>query len=321
MKVSNFILICTTFLLIGFQKSSANQSYHAKNQYYVKGSLSGQLGNQMFQIATALAVAWDIGAIPVFPDLLQNGDEKAINRRKIFFRLNTADPKRNFKTLDYTYDEYKPIKINRKCDIHLKGWSAFFKYFDHHREKILQVFVPSEEIMEKMQKKYADILGHPMTVGVHIRAFHPKIHERHPFIGLDYIKEAMDQFPDDALFVVCSCRINWCKKHLKDLKPNIIFIEGNDKILDLFLLSKCKHNILTNSTFSWWAGYLNTNPNKIVIAPKIWRPKTNKRKNILPKNCDDFLPKEWVILDNHYSDEPQWDIADFPTTSVCGSEK
>jgi predicted amidohydrolase YtcJ len=58
----------------------------------------------------------------------------------------------------------------------------------------------------------------------------------------------------------------------------------------LILMSKCQHQIIANSTFSWWAGYLNQNPDKIVIAPKKWN-------NKYQKHYQDLLPEEWLSLE------------------------
>ncbi|MBA2728193.1 MAG: alpha-1,2-fucosyltransferase [Parachlamydiaceae bacterium] len=55
-------------------------------------------------------------------------------------------------------------------------------------------------------------------------------------------------------------------------------------------MSLCKHNIICNSTFSWWAAYLNTNPNKIVTVPAEWF--TAKYNH----NSQDLIPDEWVIV-------------------------
>ena len=80
----------------------------------------------------------------------------------------------------------------------------------------------------------------------------------------------------------------WVKENLKsDYK--MTYVEHNDaetNYEDLRLMSQCDHNIIANSSFSWWGAWLNDNPNKNVIAPKIWfnDKKMNKDQSILPRN-------------------------------------
>ncbi|HAB99804.1 MAG TPA: hypothetical protein DCE71_08290, partial [Parachlamydiales bacterium] len=110
---------------------------------------------------------------------------------------------------------------------------------------------------------------------------------------MDYYQRCIDQFPEDSLFVITSDRINWCKKHFSSIPRNFIFVEDNYAIEDLFLLAKCKHNILCNSSFSWWAAYFNQNPDKKVLLPRLWK---NPALQINPRAEDFFLP-EWTLMD------------------------
>ena len=162
---------------------------------------------------------------------------------------------------------------------------------------------------EQIQAKYKALVEHPNTVSIHVRTGSRYKHEGEgfTFIGLDYYREAVKHFPEDSLFVVFGDRINWCKRHFGFCK-NVVFIEGNDHILDLFLMSKMKHNIIGNSTFSWWGAYLNSDPNRTVIAPYPW---SHRRVQIFPPDPPDgfFLP-DWIVLpiddEGQYPHDMSW---------------
>ena len=70
----------------------------------------------------------------------------------------------------------------------------------------------------------------------------------------------------------------------------MIFVEGNDDIVDLYIMSLCKHNINANSSFSWWGAWLNNNKDKKVIAPTNWfGPK-------IPGNSLEIIPHSWIMI-------------------------
>lgn len=100
----------------------------------------------------------------------------------------------------------------------------------------------------------------------------------------NYYELAMAKFSNEK-FLVFSDDINWCKQQY--FLQGCEFSEGLDEFGDLNLMAACKHNIIANSSFSWWAAYLNKNPNKIVIAPKAWYTDGVERTT---------CPKEWVRL-------------------------
>ena len=81
---------------------------------------------------------------------------------------------------------------------------------------------------------------------------------------------------ENPVFVVFSDDPDWCKSYLKQFKVNYRIVDwnkGQDSYQDMFLMSQCKHNIIANSTFSWWGAWLNQNENKVVVAPSEWTKK------------------------------------------------
>ena len=232
--------------------------------------LQGQLGNQLFTLSATLAYAWEYNVRPIFPVLYTDRYQIPYNREHIFFRLDAKNGPRPFINIHEEVNFFTYTKIPFKEDLYIEGYYQSWRYFHLYREAILSIFAPSDATENYLNTKYKAILDHPKTVSVHIRTSSPKVHSTIPFIGLEYIENSMNRFPSDSLFIIFSDRINWCKNKLSSWGKKIVFIEGNDPIQDLFLMSRCKDHIIANSTFSWWGAYLDPNPNKKVICPRFW---------------------------------------------------
>lgn len=109
---------------------------------------------------------------------------------------------------------------------------------------------------------------------------------------LDYYKHAisyvLENIHKNVLFVFFSDDISWVKDNIK--VPNALYVNHNcglDSWQDMFLMSQCSFNIIANSSFSWWAAWLNSNIDKIVIAPKRWWASLED---------DDVVPKSWIRM-------------------------
>jgi len=271
---------------------------------YVTCDIKGGLGNQIFEIATTLAYAWDYGAHAVFPDLNPDNSNVRSPHRTFFFRLDTSIPARPFSAtyqeMSWHSSEIIPFREDQKLIGYFQSW----RRFDHYRDKLLELLAPSESVLSNLKQKYGELLSHPNSVGIHVRTFARWLHEEkmHSFVGLEYYQRAMDRFPPDTLFVIFSDRINWSKKHFSKLEKSCVFIESNDEIEDFFLMSMMKHQIIPNSTFSWWAAYINRNPDKIVIAPEQWAP-------FAPSN--EFYLPDWQLVPANYEDPYPADMTDY----------
>ena len=103
--------------------------------------------------------------------------------------------------------------------------------------------------------------------------------------AIRYVRERYPQ----AVFYVFSDDLDWVRENIPSA-GKMVFVDwnrGKDSWQDMFLMSKCHHNILANSSFSWWGAWLNTHPEKLVIAPERWA------------NCPapDALPDGWVRIE------------------------
>jgi hypothetical protein len=265
---------------------------HLAAAEFVVGDLMGQLGNQLFIIATTASLALDHSVPALFPSLRMEKDYNIpINHEQVFSHLDASDP---CASIDYVYIEpyfhYVPIKYRPRMMI--RGWFQSEKYFKHNKEHIMQLFAAPSAIEMHLQERYAEVLSHSNTVAIHYRSYDKEDphHEVYAACDVDYYQRAMSLFSKDTLFVIFSNDMAWCKKNFKNLSYQFYFVEGEPHYHDLYLMSMCHHNIICNSSFSWWGAYLNKNIDKVVIAPAAWFNPNYK------SDTQDLLPPEWLVL-------------------------
>lgn len=113
-------------------------------------------------------------------------------------------------------------------------------------------------------------------------------------LDIDYYAKAITSLSiNNASYFLFSDDPLWVSKEFapKLLSNNYHIVssnQGSESHNDMRLMSLCKHNIIANSSFSWWAAWLNLNPEKVVVAPHKWFSDN--------KNTRDLIPKEWVML-------------------------
>lgn len=192
---------------------------------------------------------------------------------------------------DYVFHCYDFSKIKAK-NIIIRGWFESEKYFINMEDILRKEFLP---IKINADVDLIKLLKEQESVCVTIRRGNfTEARYKGEFLvcGLSYYHQAIKymktKYPN-ALFYVCSDDIQWCKEEL-NLDENVIFEPDNEVSQKLYLMSLCKHFIISNSTFSWWAQYLSSNPTKIVISPSIWRNSELKPRDIFSDN--------WILMDN-----------------------
>ena len=159
--------------------------------------------------------------------------------------------------------KYEPIIVDD--NVLYEGFFQSEKYFPD-REFVLNLFEPSNEVCTQLQK-YNHLFS-STTCSIHVRRgdyLKPGIHiVRDP----SYFQKGINIIGEVDKYLIFSDDIEWCKENFTG--DQFVFIENEKDYVEIFLQSKCNHNIISSSTFSWWGAYLNKNVNKKVIAPKQW---------------------------------------------------
>ena len=136
------------------------------------------------------------------------------------------------------------------------------------------------------------------SVSLHIRrgdyVSNPDTNSALGTCSLEYYRHCIEHIAsnvENPHFFLFSDDINWVRDNLKIKYPTTV-VDGNSadtNYADLHLMSNCKHNIIANSSFSWWGAWLNNNPDKIIIAPKIWFANS-------PLTPKEIIPENWLKL-------------------------
>lgn len=171
-------------------------------------------------------------------------------------------------------DGYLDFNINlNKKNVVLYGYYQCEEYFKDIREILLKELTPKFLILEK-NKSLLEGIKKSNSVCVTIRIGKDFVNNPiYNVCNMEYFKEGMDYISkkiENPKFYIFSDNPKWIKENVK-FNYDVIFEEGNDPDYEkLRIMSECKHFIISNSSFSWWAQYLSTNKDKIVVAPERW---------------------------------------------------
>jgi hypothetical protein len=257
----------------------------------VSTKLMGGLGNYMFQIATAFALSLRDNKKFICETYDTQVPQKPVQHynnnllRKIEFTQEYI-PHTPHGESSFAFSEIPNIQGN----IRLYGYFQSEKYFQKYRSEILDLFDTDEETKDKINQKYSSVLAKNPT-SLHVRrGDYVWLSDYHYNQGVDYYKSATDIIGQEKLYLIFSDDIQWCKENL-DFIENKILITDNTDYEDLYLMSLCENNIIANSSFSWWAAWLNKNENKKVISPKNWFGKSNSHLDTKDLYCD-----KWYVI-------------------------
>lgn len=173
----------------------------------------------------------------------------------------------------YEINVYNPLitKLNVKNNsFYLDGLWQNMQYFEGYEEKILEWFKFKRKYSDK-EVKVLELIKSNNAVSIHVRRG-DFVKSTLDICGKEYYKKAIEIISNkinSPYFFVFTDDYDYASELFDNLKNKYI-VKGNtrDAIYDMMLMSECKHNIISNSTFSFWASFLNKNSDKIVIAPK-----------------------------------------------------
>lgn len=253
------------------------------------------LGNQLFCIATALSLSIDNNDKVVFPDLKDTRYKFYLNT--IFHKLNPGIDK-NFVENFYKEKPYSSTiyeKIPYKQNLCIRGHFQSYKYFNHNRKQIIDLLKLPDYMIEEVKSKYSDLINLKDTVSVHFRrGDYLTLQGVYEILDDEYYSNALSIIENYSQIVVFSDDISWCKTKSIFENKNTVFIENEFDVVDLYLMSKMKNNIIANSTFSWWGAFLNQNINKKVVAPVAWFGPQRTKDNF--KETRDLVPPSWIRI-------------------------
>jgi len=272
--------------------------------------LMGGLGNQMFQYAlgrsleeknnnemlldTSFLENRTPGFVHVFRDYELNLFPKLKEKM-----VTTENAPSNVIPVQEPYfhfcDMLMDATLSGENDYLLIGYWQTHKYFENISDSIREEFTFPDIVEPKTLKLKEEILS-CNSVMINVRRADYLTDNLFENLGMDYFNKCIDEISkkvDNAYFYVFSDDIEWCKENFKTWQDRFFIVDksyaGHKYIDYLHLMSCCKHDIIPNSTFAWWASWLNKNEDKIVMYPSKWFTDPSK-------DTKDMFPEDWIQI-------------------------
>jgi hypothetical protein len=269
----------------------------------------GRLGNQMFQHAAVKGIARNRGFEYCIPPYHPQSQIDNYGLFEAFEMENVDHVKFSYNMIPaqeshFHFDE----ELFNDCPdgANVAGFFQTEKYFKHVEDEVREDYTFKKEWLEPCQE-FMKQFGNQEVAFLHVRRGDPNLtdkrgfkwayvnlQDQHPVQPLEYYEKALEYFPKDMPVLVFSDSIEWCKEQEFFKPERFMFSEPEDKYddgalvpyVDLCLMSLCSHAIIANSSMSWWGAWLQKNPNKKVIAPKMWFGSTYSFHDTKDLYCD-----------------------------------
>ena len=276
-------------------------------------NLMGGLGNQIFQIFTTISYA--IKSRNKFQFLAQEtlGGGSCTLRYTFWntffsslkpFLIKNLPPVNVIRENGFTFQEL-PVESMVGTNVLIHGYFQSEKYFKDQYEMICRLIgleMLKQSVLDalRLNKEYLN-----NTISMHFRlGDYKKLADFHPIATPKYYENALNhfssKFPEERFTILYFCEdqdvreVQETIKNLENTFPKYKFTRGDNTLPDwqqMLYMSLCRHNIIANSSFSWWGAYFNAHENNIVCYPSVWFGPT---ANI---NTKDLCPNEWIKIE------------------------
>lgn len=279
----------------------------------------GGLGNQLFQIFTTIAYALEHNLSFVFLNQFQlnSGNDGATIRYSYWntflqsLRPFLKDNLHGFTTIkehDFTYNKL-PTLTNKNSNIELFGHFQSYKYFQSYKTTIMKLIKVDNLKKDLLEQHFLfKVNTNNKLISIHFRlGDYKKLPNHYIILPIEYYINALQHIINSNKDNITLKVVYFCEQTdlpevlelihiLKVQFSTLEFINYSNKMLEdwqeMVLMSCCNYNIIANSTFSWWAAYLNNNANNIICYPSKWFGPLLSNKNKLV----DLFPSTWTCI-------------------------
>jgi hypothetical protein len=274
-------------------------------------NLMGGLGNQIFQIFATISYAIKTRNWFKFTNEKKLGSGNVTIRNtywdSFFSRLNhfttNEFPQMHIvREIDFTFNEL-PLHEIVNNNVMIYGYFQSYKYFESNYEIICRMIGLEKMKVELLKKMNYDMAFLSNVISMHFRiGDYKKIQHVHPIMTKEYYFRCLNHIQtlcniqDIKLTIMYFCEdvdisdVHEVISYLSENFPQLTFIRGENNLEDweqMLLMSCCHHNIIANSSFSWWSAYFNSWEDKIVCYPSVWFGQS------APHDTRDLCPPEW----------------------------
>ena len=242
----------------------------------ITGYLMGGIGNLLFILATCYNLSKKYNSTLKFYTKTWNDNKRKNIIEYNMFKNFQLDLNTN-QNYNITYREnnffHHTIHLNSHINNCIYGYFQSYKYFDKYKTEFIQMLHnPHSKTIESVIHQYKQ--DNTLTpVSIHVRRTdYLSLSHIHLNLSSEYYSNAISHFStENSIFIIFSDDVEFIQNEpLFQNLPHKVIVDNPDDEYCFWLMSACTHNIIANSSYSWWASYINSNPDKLVIAPNRW---------------------------------------------------